>query len=200
MWVRSTSLIVLSTDGWFLFRLDTENHSSQLVPQYSTVTPHWPVLQQGKPNHRRGQQRTTFYQGFSSYHSTSSPSGWMRSHLCHVECPPIWSFRSGYRWNGDTISSFRPTLLLTFPGMGCCWHVYLLSHLCLRDNNKTHWLNCSCASSTPSYLTARPIGEVCAAPADTDSPVQSIYVSHHEPPHPPSSNVFAACTKSLVSR
>lgn len=69
--------------------------------------------------------------------------------------------------------------------MGRCWNVYLLSHLCLRDSNKTHRLNCSCASSTSSYLTARPIGEVCAAPADTSSPVQSIYVSQQDtPPRP----------------
>lgn len=54
MWSRSSSLLVMSTDGRSLFSLDTGNHSSQLGSLYTTVTPHWPTLQQRKPNHCRG--------------------------------------------------------------------------------------------------------------------------------------------------
>lgn len=33
IWARSSSLLVMSTDGGSLFCVDTENHSSQLGPQ-----------------------------------------------------------------------------------------------------------------------------------------------------------------------
>lgn len=141
MWVRSSVLIVMITDGWILFRLDTGNHSSQLVPPilYSHTS-----LASVTAKETKSLQRVAvddlfsgFFFFFASYHSVSSPSRWMRSDLCHLECPQFWSFTTGIRETG-----------IKWPVLGkcCCWHlkgwgiVVTLSHLCLKANMMSiHW-------------------------------------------------------------
>lgn len=165
MWVHSSSLIVMSTDGWFLFRLDTENHSSQLVPQYSTVTPHWPALQQRKPNHCRGQWRMTFSQGFSSYHSVVN-SGWMRSDLCHMECPQfVFSVFEVGRVKPHILGKHAVDISLLL----MCLSLQIIS-IHEMEAELTHW-----------YLIVRSIFEECAATTDTRSPVESICLPLYDP-------------------